>query len=273
MYVRLAFAVAAHLEPEILVVDEVLAVGDAEFQKKCLGKMRDVSQGGRTVLFVSHNMAAVKSLTTRGIVLSEGCVMFNGTTDAAIQAYVQLPKTARTEAPNRPWGRGTHTAVRAVRLLDADGESTATYVPGQALRVEVEMETDGTSGMSLEVFLKDMSRVPIGMASSYQFHGQVLPSSQGAYVCRLELEPMWLATGSYTLDARTSAINVGWDHSVEDALEFDVPFSNPLSREFDFKQTYGYGPLAMLSSPPVRFNPIPETRSAALYDHVGEKVH
>jgi lipopolysaccharide transport system ATP-binding protein len=69
MYVRLAFGVAAHLEPEILVVDEVLAVGDAEFQKKCLGKMKDVSKGGRTVLFVSHNMAAVKSLTTRGVVL------------------------------------------------------------------------------------------------------------------------------------------------------------------------------------------------------------
>ena len=69
MYVRLAFAVAAHLDPEILIVDEVLAVGDAEFQKKCLGKMDDAARGGRTVLFVSHNMAAVQSLCTRAIYL------------------------------------------------------------------------------------------------------------------------------------------------------------------------------------------------------------
>ena len=74
MYVRLAFAVAAHLEPEILIIDEVLAVGDAEFQKKCLGKMKDVSGQGRTVLFVSHNMVAVKTLCTRGILLENGMV-------------------------------------------------------------------------------------------------------------------------------------------------------------------------------------------------------
>jgi len=74
MYMRLAFAVAAHLEPEILIVDEVLAVGDVQFQKKCLGKMEDVTKGGRTILFVSHNMAAVKALCTRGVLLSQGCV-------------------------------------------------------------------------------------------------------------------------------------------------------------------------------------------------------
>ena len=90
MYVRLAFSVAAHLEPEILVVDEVLAVGDAEFQKKCLGKMKDVTEkGGRTVLFVSHNMAAIKSLCNRAIVLENGKVTFTGNTSAAINYYLQ----------------------------------------------------------------------------------------------------------------------------------------------------------------------------------------
>ncbi len=88
MYVRLAFAVAAHLEPEILIVDEVLAVGDAEFQKKCLGKMKDVStKEGRTVLFVSHNMAAVKSLCTKGIVLAEGKKIFEGNQLEAVHFY------------------------------------------------------------------------------------------------------------------------------------------------------------------------------------------
>lgn len=90
MRVRLAFAVAAHLEPDILVVDEVLAVGDAEFQKKAIGKMQDISRGeGRTVLFVSHNMAAVKSLCTRSIVLEHGKVVFDGETDEGIQFYLR----------------------------------------------------------------------------------------------------------------------------------------------------------------------------------------
>jgi lipopolysaccharide transport system ATP-binding protein len=90
MYVRLAFAVAAHLEPEILIVDEVLAVGDAEFQKKCLGKMKDVSSQGRTVLFVSHNMAAVKSLCNRGILMERGKVVFAGSADETVEHYMRI---------------------------------------------------------------------------------------------------------------------------------------------------------------------------------------
>lgn len=89
MTVRLGFAIAAHLEPEILVVDEVLAVGDAEFQKKAIGKMKDVSQGGgRTVLFVSHNMTAVKNLCTKGVILSNGTMSFSGTVEDAVSRYL-----------------------------------------------------------------------------------------------------------------------------------------------------------------------------------------
>ncbi|WP_163514504.1 ABC transporter ATP-binding protein [Gelidibacter japonicus] len=91
MRVRLAFAVAAHLEPDVLVIDEVLAVGDAEFQKKAIGKMQDISQGeGRTVLFVSHNMAAVKSLCTRAIVLEHGETVFEGNVDSAVRYYLSI---------------------------------------------------------------------------------------------------------------------------------------------------------------------------------------
>ena len=89
MYVRLAFAVAAHLEPEILVVDEVLAVGDAEFQKKAIGKMKDVSQGqGRTVLFVSHNMGSIKSLCSKTILMKSGTITKYGKTDDVINTYL-----------------------------------------------------------------------------------------------------------------------------------------------------------------------------------------
>ena len=87
MYVRLAFAVAAHLEPEILIIDEVLAVGDAEFQKKCLGKMGEVAGQGRTVLFVSHNMAAIKQLCTKGVVMENGKAGFDGNKTDAINFY------------------------------------------------------------------------------------------------------------------------------------------------------------------------------------------
>src|SRR5207247_2516786 len=90
MYVRLAFAVAAHLEPEILIVDEVLAVGDAEFQKKCLGKMGAVAKTGRTVLFVSHNLSAVSALCSRVTVLNQGRILFSGDPRDAINCYSRL---------------------------------------------------------------------------------------------------------------------------------------------------------------------------------------
>jgi len=99
MSVRLAFAVAAHLEPEILVIDEVLAVGDAEFQKKAIGKMQDISTGeGRTVLFVSHNMAAVKSLCTRAIVLKDGMISYEGGVEDSIQEYLSSSSSAKNLA-------------------------------------------------------------------------------------------------------------------------------------------------------------------------------
>jgi lipopolysaccharide transport system ATP-binding protein len=104
MYVRLAFAVAAHLEPEILIVDEVLAVGDAQFQKKCLGKMGDVSKEGRTVLFVSHNMAAVQQLCQKGIVLSKGQLIYSGAAMDAVDKYINmldLPSIALGEGLNK----------------------------------------------------------------------------------------------------------------------------------------------------------------------------
>lgn len=93
MRVRLAFAVAAHLEPQILIVDEVLAVGDAEFQRKCIGKMSEVAHDGRTVLFVSHNMNAVLNLCDRGVVLERGRVTFDGTTDAAVATFMNSART------------------------------------------------------------------------------------------------------------------------------------------------------------------------------------
>ena len=118
MTVRLGFAIAAHLEPEILVVDEVLAVGDAEFQKKAIGKMQDVSRGeGRTVLFVSHNMAAVKNLCKRGIVLDQGQIAFNGKVENALRYYQNSLNSV--QKLSNPWVRPVVSASQSVQLLNA----------------------------------------------------------------------------------------------------------------------------------------------------------
>jgi lipopolysaccharide transport system ATP-binding protein len=116
MRVRLAFAVAAHLEPDILVVDEVLAVGDAEFQKKAIGKMKDISgNDGRTVLFVSHNMAAVKSLCTRGIVLENGTSVFEGTAEESVDFYLAQNNDLGN---NKSWTLEEAPGNDEVKLLD-----------------------------------------------------------------------------------------------------------------------------------------------------------
>ena len=106
MYMRLAFAVAAHLEPEILIVDEVLAVGDTEFQKKCLGKMGDAAKDGRTVLFVSHNMHAINSLCTQGILLQGGQIIFEGSAQESVSRYLELARAGtRSSIVSRPMSR------------------------------------------------------------------------------------------------------------------------------------------------------------------------
>lgn len=121
MYVRLAFAVAAHLDPEILIVDEVLAVGDADFQKKAIGKMQDVSnQEGRTVLYVSHNMAAVKDLCNKGILLKSGQIEYNGTIETAINTYLSKSNTGNSAI----WQRDTNIdeiGFEKVTICNKDG--------------------------------------------------------------------------------------------------------------------------------------------------------
>ncbi|MCC6484329.1 MAG: ABC transporter ATP-binding protein, partial [Armatimonadetes bacterium] len=142
MYVRLAFAVAAHLEPEILVVDEVLAVGDAQFQQKCLGKMEDVaSREGRTVFFVSHNLVAVDSLCSRAILLKQGRSEFDGSTAEAIRLYSASRATQSQDLRERKDRQG-HGAARAVavRIVDDADQLTDSVPMGGDFCVEVDTE-------------------------------------------------------------------------------------------------------------------------------------
>ena len=143
MYVRLAFAVAAHLEPEILVIDEVLAVGDSAFQKKCLGKMEEVSGQGRTLLFVSHNMETVLRLCNRSILLDEGSVRMVGPTDQVIRAYLNTGSGANShrtwiDRPNAPSGNGIR--LRQVKAHDKDGNVKPTFDVTSPIGITMEYE-------------------------------------------------------------------------------------------------------------------------------------
>ena len=117
MYVRLAFAVAAHLEPEILVIDEVLAVGDTEFQKKCLGKMNEVADGGRTILFVSHNMGAVRKLCNKGIMLQQGQLAFNGDINSCVDFYLKESNLGDESEGQITWETENAPGIDEFRLL------------------------------------------------------------------------------------------------------------------------------------------------------------
>ena len=141
MYVRLAFSVAAHLEPEILVVDEVLAVGDVSFQKKCLGKMGEVAGEGRTVLFVSHNMGAVRQLCDRALLMNEGRVVCDDDTSSVISTYLSLDSLEEAEgeiswSENQGPG-GEAIKLRRIRLVSPDGRVRSTFDVEKPIRVEI----------------------------------------------------------------------------------------------------------------------------------------
>jgi lipopolysaccharide transport system ATP-binding protein len=257
MYVRLAFAVAAHLEPEILVIDEVLAVGDAEFQKKCLGKISEVAGGGRTVLFVSHNMSAIRSLTERVLYLDRGRIVYNGSTEAALRVYAKPSRFKGTEP--KPRGSGRHTRIVNVELLDDAGLTTAQYTSGTRMRFALTGETDGFPGLSFDLFLLDYMGTRIGMASSQHFHAAPLPDKPGRFTAVIELQPMWLASGTYYLDVATAVPHVCWDHYVENALEFECLFRGLPGISYDFRQDYGYGPCALLLKERIEFHPVAVT--------------
>lgn len=200
MTVRLAFAVAAFLEPEILIVDEVLAVGDAEFQKKALGKMQDISKGeGRTVLFVSHNMAAVKSLCGRGVVLEAGKVVFDGGVDHAIDTYL----ADFNYSASRKWDIGQAPATPFLRLLEArvknaQGEVTANLEITEPIEIEFVYEITGDSEKYTHGF-NLFNAQGLHILSSHDKDSGTLrePAAKGIHRRSVLLPAYFLAEGSY----------------------------------------------------------------------------
>ncbi|XWX05663.1 ABC transporter ATP-binding protein (plasmid) [Aggregatilineales bacterium SYSU G02658] len=199
MGLRLGFAVAAHLEPEILIVDEVLAVGDAEFQKKCLGKMKDVAGEGRTVLFVSHNMAAVEALCHSGILLEQGRVMLRDTARAVIDVYLSSGQAMSARVDLVPYGKASDCALRELRTLNRDGVETLQFRPDEPITFEVILHVppevkDPQLGIAINNWRTD--RI---VTLSTKIQGYNIPAGAGEVIVRCEMPPIMLAVGTYRL--------------------------------------------------------------------------
>ena len=245
MHVRLAFAVAAHLQPELLMVDEVLAVGDAAFQKKCLGKMQDVAAHGRTVLFVSHNMSAIQTLTRRCIWLEAGQIAGVGPTSQIVERYLgTLQSRAEDDGTNAPRpARQYGTQIRICRITP-NHHNGAGFKLGEDLVFEVELESNlQATGLRFGATIADIT----GTAIFSTFSPEVIktrPSGRSVY--QLVISDARLAPGPYTL-----ALSIGEGGQMQARLDYDVVRPGPMFRvdpiaadgSTVFQWARAYGPI------------------------------
>lgn len=227
MYTRLAFAVASHLEPEILIVDEVLAVGDASFQKKCLGRMGQVSREGRTVLFVSHNMMAVKSLCDRAVLLDKGKVMLDGSVDDIVDAYLTAgTDMARTgiipaDAPRYQDLKDT-ARFRSVRMLDLDGKEITQLYYNQKFKVECvcDVMKDIPDG-HFEVSISTVDGTHVTYATTMDGGAGSRAVGKGQHIVTAEFD-VALLPRQYTVDLGIHTQDGTTADMVQRALDFSV---------------------------------------------------
>ncbi|PYS99994.1 MAG: ABC transporter ATP-binding protein [Acidobacteria bacterium] len=218
MYMRLAFAVAANLEPEVLIVDEVLAVGDAEFQKKCLGKMRDVSQHGRTVLFVSHNIKAIQQLCDVCILLESGKLIAQGATPGVVQQYVrQQPTDQEQRSPSK-------VRILDIRIMDDNGAETNLISFDRALVVEVNCVVS-------ETLLKPAVDIAFYRGETRLFALQsdklLMPSNvtPGNWTVTFEIQPTQLVAEELCMDVGIREEGEGYSVLIEDAKKIMPDYS------------------------------------------------
>jgi lipopolysaccharide transport system ATP-binding protein len=220
MYVRLAFAVAAHLEPESLIVDEVLAVGDAEFQKKCLGKMQEVSHGqGRTVLFVSHQMAAVQRLCTRGILLSSGGLVQDGTAEEVAQRYMDTGFGSLSIRNGLvPASVGDDTArMCSVQLTDEHGAPVQVADVRQPLLVQIEYENlrDGAAPTAAFHLVNEAGVILFASADFSSENWSSGAGRKGRVRSQCLIPGNFLAEGRFSVLAAVCSYNPDTVHALE----------------------------------------------------------
>lgn len=209
MKVRLAFSVAAHLEPEILIIDEVLAVGDAEFQKKCLGKMDEVSKGeGRTVIFVSHNMGAVRALCSKGITLGDGKIVFSGNISNSITHYFERSEKVNKEKVEERINLGNHPNKKYLAnyglqsvLVRINGKKTNILTSGDKLEFEFQYKLkEHISNPVLGIVIKDPQQEPIIGINNMHTNQKLSNESLEGVIC-FEIDDFNVyGNGEYSVD-------------------------------------------------------------------------
>ena len=219
MQVRLAFAVAAHLEPEILIIDEVLAVGDAEFQKKCLGKMQDVARGGRTVLIVSHNMSMMETLCTCAFALNKGQITQRGSTAAVIADYMCVAGDSAKKSMVR--SRGMQPLITSVELIDEDGSPTPILRSGDDACFRLHFDSpDGLANARIGIRIDTLLGARMLHLQSELATGELLDLPETGFVdCTVPRLP--LVPGHYTAAIALFSERRMLDH-LEPGIEFRV---------------------------------------------------
>ena len=232
MRVRLGFAVAAHLEPEILIVDEVLAVGDAAFQQKCLGKIDEVAHSGRTVLFVSHNMGSIQSLCSRVIVLDDGLIAFDGDPTEGIERYYRCFATDSTTGVyqrTKTLEPTQSAAILSASLQGTDGKPSTDLLSGQPLVFEVEIQANTpSSSTEMGIGIFNNRGVRITTLHTHCNLSLDLSDQAGRFILRCETIELALAAGHYHV--RMQLIH---DNQVADTLP--VAFSFQIIKSDYFK--------------------------------------
>lgn len=245
MYVRLAFAVAAHLDPEILIVDEVLAVGDAEFQKKCLGKMSDVAGEGRTVLFVSHNMTAIKKLCNRCVLLENGSIRQVGEAESVVNAYLDLSNRIdyQGELDLENWkhryGMGG-AKITSACLKNRNNEVTSTFYRSEPMNIEFAIRSKGLHELHFSATVVSESGENILHLSHHDTEGLNPGVLDGRYLVRFSIPSLPCNEGVYQLTLAVHTANLYPLDVVSSVLPFFVVDSINSTRPYKTVSKYAY---------------------------------
>ncbi len=223
MQVRLAFAVAAHLEPEILLIDEVLAVGDAQFQKKCLGKMGDISRQGRTVLFVSHNMAAVQKLCDRAILIRNGSLVCEGRTAEVIAEYLKNCEDNQTCAVEFEIDDKLDLSFAKIEIVNLNSDNSAMIDVNDELEVRITYKIHRKVDNCHLTLIVKKSDTPLFATYDTDLAQDLSGSrSPGVYMARVKLPRKLLKAGTYTLWLNSYRNGVGRIDRKGDVLSFHI---------------------------------------------------
>ncbi len=246
MRVRLAFSVAAHLEAEILLIDEVLAVGDIEFQKKCLGKMDEVARGGRTVLFVSHNMGAVTSLCNRAILLNHGVIVKQGDVEQVVNQYLETSVSysaqegAQVDLRNRKNPHGKEIHVERLIMRDGKGLETNSFLMNDYFELELSLKgLDKFPSVQVGIFLKNKLGQRIFTFDSGMVNKTPEVKFSGNDSAILRINNLPLNPGEYYIDVLIAHKGVSRLDFVENAAKINVLFSDVYSNGYNITDYFG----------------------------------